>query len=121
MTAAGIDNNHNGIRDEVDALISREYQESVAQTKYAQQLARAMQVSATIVKPSRDQATSILKTNMLGVACLRYNTSTDKGDADVSKLTAATFNTTGRRKNNEEVGLIAGIISISVPRSDACK
>ncbi len=46
-TAAGTDADHNGIRDDVDALIAREYQASRTQSRYAQMLAKTIQLAAT--------------------------------------------------------------------------
>jgi hypothetical protein len=120
-TAAGIDADKNGIRDDVDALIAKEFQESPAQTIYAQRLARSMQMDASTANPTHKQGVKSMKEGLLAMSCLSFNTSDQYQSSSRRKLIEATFNTSERRRNERAMGYATGPGSFELPKETECK
>ena len=120
-TAAGTDADKNGIRDDIDALIAREFQASPAQTIYAQRLARVLQIQAKTKNLTREEARKSIASEILNITCLRQNTFYELRSKVTSRLASATFNSLERMVNGENFGYTAGADSYVSPKDDECK
>lgn len=99
-TTAGVDKDQNGIRDEVDALIAKEYQATPAQTKAAQNLARILQITAQSGEMTRPEALVLANKASDAIGCFMSATSEEKMSSQTMKLIDFTFNTAERQKND---------------------
>ena len=120
-TTAGTDDDHNGIRDDVDAFIAREYRKSPKQIVYAQRLARVLQTESITRSSSRDQAVKIIEEENLALACLRYSTTQESRSAIAPKFSSITFNTLERRRNNGTTWAVFGPGEIKGVKEGDCK
>jgi Dockerin type I domain len=119
-TTAGIDADKNGIRDEIDALIAKEYQESPAQTLAAQKFAQLLQLTATKVYTDQAQVLKVTTDQGTALACLRYKTSEDLRERAVKRLMSATYNSLERIRNNEKNENFSGSETIRATKESEC-
>ncbi|WP_293911317.1 hypothetical protein [Deinococcus sp.] len=129
-TLAGADADRNGIRDDVDELIAREYHAWPIQKTYAERLAKIYQIEATTKRLTRQRAISLIKTEVFNLICFsdshelnRFGSSNEKLTWSVfsKQLANLTFNTLERRRNKGMIGPTAGPSEYVLPKDKECK
>jgi hypothetical protein len=120
-TTAGVDGDKNGIRDEIDALIAKEYQESPAQTLAAQNLARIFQLEAQMGNPTKEEAVKLSHAESDLIGCLMGNSTVGKAASGASRLVAATFNNFNRIKNQEKLSMLVSGEEFTAKGKKGCK
>jgi predicted small secreted protein len=112
---AGPDNDHNGIRDDVDEYIDSHYTD-VKRRKAAQQLARMYQDMLTVDKSDRDKAKEISRRGMLAIHC---GNSVDVGLYDTIK--PLVLNTRKRVKEFYKYDSLLDGTTTTLPEGDTCE
>lgn len=107
-TVTAADTDHNGIRDDVDALIAGDpsFYESPEQTTAAVVLARIFERQARMQNPTKAKAVRIAHETTDDISCFKSRSSYVHSHSGVEKLLKATYNTPQRRENDERFNVL---------------
>lgn len=122
-TAAGTDANHNGIRDEVEALIKNDpdFQQSPRQTAYAMKLAGLMQFEIEQINLTKPKALAKAQETTYIMGCFMDASTPEVAVTTVPKLIAATFNTPIRIQKEREFSNMVNGAAINSTNPETCK
>lgn len=121
-TVAGIDADDNGIRDDIDAYISRTYANE-EQRKAVSQYAKSLQASLLVDKTDKIAVKASSNTKARAVGCIfkKIPGGTSPNDGRViEEILGATINTKQRMMEYLELNKALDGTVISLPRGDVC-
>lgn len=117
-TINGQDNNRNGVRDDIDDIITKEYTGDGLQ-KAAMVYAQQLQTNIMSTNFTSDQAADMMSLQLKAATCLRFAADPSNINA-IERLFASTVNTKARLAAMRNLSDKVGITSFTLPKKSEC-